>query len=216
MKRLLSLAVFIFCVLVASSKIIGDVNGDEKISAADVATLVSYLIDDNIQYDSRLADVDENGIVDNGDVTALVEIILGLREAKQLVEDDVDALIIKYADEGATYQLPEAWMPYVTVTVNGTDVTVTNTNATEEYVTVLSGSCTDGSFIYNGSFKTTLVLNGLSLTNQRGCCVDIEDGKRVSLQLADGTVNTLADGTAGKAALFVKVIWKSAAVARSR
>ena len=100
MKRLLSLAVFIFCVLVASSKIIGDVNGDEKISAADVATLVSYLIDDNIQYDSRLADVDENGIVDNGDVTALVEIILGLREAKQLVEDDVDTLIIKYTDEG--------------------------------------------------------------------------------------------------------------------
>lgn len=204
MKRLLSLAVFISCVLVASSKIIGDVNGDEKISAADVATLISYLIDDNIQYDSRLADVDENGIVDNGDVTALVEIILGLREAKQLVEDDVDALIIKYADEGATYQLPEAWMPYVTVTVNGTDVTVTNTNATEEYVTVLSGSCTDGSFIYNGSFKTSLMLNGLSLTNQRGCCIDIEDGKRVSLQLADGTVNTLADGTAGKAALFCK------------
>ena len=56
MKRLLSLAVFFSCVLVASSKIIGDVNGDEKISAADVATLVSYLIDDNIQYDSRLAD----------------------------------------------------------------------------------------------------------------------------------------------------------------
>ena len=156
MKRLLSLAVFIFCVLVASSKIIGDVNGDEKISAADVATLGSYLIDDNIQYDSRLADVDENGIVDNGDVVALVEIILGLREAKQLVEDDVDALIIKYTDEGATYQLPEAWIPYVTVTVNGTDVTVTNTNATEEYVTVLSGSCTDGSFIYNGSFNINL------------------------------------------------------------
>ena len=204
MKRLLTLLVLCCSVLLAFPKFIGDVNGDGVINVADVTALVNIITGKTSQYDSRLADVDENGTVDKNDVAALVDIILGNRQAKPLPSDGPDTLFINYSDAGATYELPEAWTPYVTVTVSGTDVTVDNTNEAEEYVTALSGSCSDGSFVYNGTFKTTIVLKGLSLTNQRGTCIDIEDNKRVNLQLADGTENVLADGTTGKAALFCK------------
>lgn len=211
MKRFLSLVVLCFCVVLASPKYIGDVNGDGVITVADVTAMVNIIVSSQSPTGgveandaNRLADVDENGTIDKADLIALVDIILGNREAKWLDDDDVDALYIDYTDEGVTYRMPAAWKPYVTVTVNGTDVVVTNTNETEEYVTVLSGSCADGSFVYNGTFKTTIVLNGLSLANQRGTCVDIEDSKRINLQLADGTTNSLADGSTGKAALFCK------------
>lgn len=204
MKRLLTLLVLCCSVLLAFPKFIGDVNGDGVINVADVTALVNIITGKTSQYDSRLADVDENGTVDKNDVAALVDIILGNRQAKPLPSEGPDTLFINYSDAGATYELPEAWTPYVTVTVSGTDVTVDNTNEAEEYVTALSGSCSDGSFTYKGTFKTTIVLNGLSLTNQRNTCIDIEDNKRVNLQLADGTENVLADGTTGKAALFCK------------
>ena len=211
MKRFLSLVVLCFCVLLASPKYIGDVNGDGVVTVADVTAMVNILVSSQSSTDgvevndnNRLADVDENGTIDKADLIALVDIVLDNREAKWLDDDDVDVLYIDYTDEGATYRMPTAWMPYVTVAINGTDVVVTNTNETEEYVTVLSGSCADGSFVYNGTFKTTIVLNGLTLTNQRGTCIDIEDGKRINLQLADGTTNSLVDGSTGKTALFCK------------
>ena len=204
MKRLLTLLVLCCSVLLAFPKFIGDVNGDGVINVADVTALVNIIAGKTTQYDSRLADVDENGTVDRNDVAALVDIILGNREAKPLPSDGADTLFINYTEAGATYELPDAWAPYVTVTVSGTDVSVVNNNEAEEYVTALSGSCSDGSFIYNGKFKTTIVLKGLSLTNQRGTCINIEDDKRVSLQLAEGTDNVLADGPTGKGALFCK------------
>lgn len=95
----------------------------------------------------------------------------------------------------------------VTVTVSGTDVVVDNTNTEEELKTELSGTCSDGSFTYNGTYKTTLVLAGLTLTNQRAAAaIDIQCGKRVELHLKKGTVNTLVDGAGGeqKAALYCK------------
>lgn len=204
MKRLLTLLVLCCSVLLAFPKFIGDVNGDGVINVADVTALVNIIAGKTTQYDSRLADVDENGTIDRNDVAALVDIILGNREAKPLPSDGADTLFINYTEAGATYELPDAWAPYVTVTVSGTDVSVVNNNEAEEYVTALSGNCSDGSFIYNGKFKTTIVLKGLSLTNQRNTCIDIEDGKCVSLQLAEGTDNVLADGTTGKGALFCK------------
>lgn len=95
----------------------------------------------------------------------------------------------------------------VSVTINGGDVVVTNTNTEEEIKTQLSGTCSDGSFVYNGTYKTTLILAGLSLTNKRAAAaIDIQCGKRVQLHLAKETTNTLIDGAGGeqKAALYCK------------
>ena len=42
--------------------------------------------------------------------------------------------------------------------------------------------------------KFKLTLNGLTLTNNDGPAINIQSGKKTTLTLADGTVNTLADG----------------------
>lgn len=94
----------------------------------------------------------------------------------------------------------------VSVTTDGAYVTVKNTNVTAEYTTELSGTTSDGGFVYQGEYKTTIVLNSVNITSQRGAAIDIQCGKRVALELKKGTVNTLADAAGGKqkAALYCK------------
>ncbi len=94
----------------------------------------------------------------------------------------------------------------VSVTKNGAHVVIQNDNQDEELVFSLMGETSDGSLLYNGSYKTTVVLNGVSISNPSGSAIDIECGKRVALELVKGTVNTLSDGVGGdwKAALYCK------------
>lgn len=95
----------------------------------------------------------------------------------------------------------------VTSLIEGADVTLTNTNEDREMCFVLSGSSPSGQFVYNGTYKTTIRLNGLSLTGSTAAAIHIKCGKRIALELADGTVNTLADASEDggqKAAFYTK------------
>lgn len=125
---------------------------------------------------------------------------------------DIDSLtivhqvVIAFSENSATATVPAAVADDVTVSADGAYVTVTNTNVSNEIEFVLSGTSSNGSFTYNGSYKATFRLNGLSLTSQRGAAIDIECGKRNAVVLEDGTINTLADYAGGtqKAALYCK------------
>lgn len=94
----------------------------------------------------------------------------------------------------------------VSILADGAYVTVTNSNVSTEYTTELSGTTSDGGFVYEGDYKTTIVLNGASITSLRGAAMDIECGKRIALELKKGTVSTLVDAPDGKhkAALYCK------------
>ena len=59
----------------------------------------------------------------------------------------------------------------------------------------LSGTSTDGEFYLEGSYKTTIELAGLSLTNPNGPALNIQNGKRVAISAKKGTTNTLTDGS---------------------
>lgn len=96
--------------------------------------------------------------------------------------------------------------PQMAITASAADVSVVADAALQsEVVYELSGTSTDGSFFMEGEFKATLVLNGLTLTNTRGAAIDIQNGKRIKVQLPDGTTTTLVDGVGGthKACFFV-------------
>ena len=116
-----------------------------------------------------------------------------------------DVLSVEYDGTAARVVNPY-FLDGVRVTVSGADVTIANSNTSTEIETWLSGTTTDGSFVYNGTYKTTIALNGLTLTNTRGAAIDIECGKRVALEVRKGTENTLVDGSNGeqKAALYCK------------
>ncbi|MCR5130945.1 MAG: carbohydrate-binding domain-containing protein [Prevotella sp.] len=204
MKRIITLLLLCACTFAAFPRYIGDINNDGSITIADVTALVNIILGKTTDYETDVADVNQDGSVTIADVTQLVNIILGKEDPTELAE--VDTLFIYYTDDAVTYNMPSSWSDYVTVTIDGTDVTVDNTNEAEEYVTALSGSCSNGSFTYNGTYKTSIVLKGLSLTNDDSAAMAIVDGKRVSLQLPDGYENTLIDGevNAYKAALYCK------------
>lgn len=103
---------------------------------------------------------------------------------------------------------------YVTATVSGAHVSVDQSSEVDDSVGEitysLSGSSSDGEFYMTGSYKATVELNGLTLTNQTpvysGAALCIMDGKRVELSVKSGTENTLTDATSGsqKAALYCK------------
>jgi len=83
----------------------------------------------------------------------------------------------------------------VTVTKNGADVTVTTEEDIEEVEYILSGSTSDGCFKIYSDKKFKLTLNGVTINNPTGAAINIQSGKRVFVELADGTTSTLSDGT---------------------
>lgn len=100
---------------------------------------------------------------------------------------------------------------WITATVNGAHVAITQSEAYDgatlgEITYTLSGTSQNGSFWMDGSYKASFVFDGLTLHNPDSAAVNIRDGKRISLYMADGTDNALSDGTGGeqKAALVVK------------
>lgn len=83
----------------------------------------------------------------------------------------------------------------VAITVNNGDVII-NSLITARYLEVtLSGETTDGSLLVYGGSPWGLILNGVSITNADGPAINNQCGKWLYLTLADGTENTLTDGT---------------------
>ena len=119
--------------------------------------------------------------------------------------DVPDTLVVRYQGDSVLIDNPY-FLRGVSATVDGAHVTINNDNTDEELTFSLTGESTSGSFLYNASFKSTVILNGLTLNNPSGPAIDLQCGKRVALELKKGTVNTLTDGEGGdwKAALYCK------------
>jgi hypothetical protein len=93
----------------------------------------------------------------------------------------------------------------VEVTVNGGHVTV-NHGSVKGICYVVSGTTANGSLTVMGDKKYAVKLNGASITNPDSAALNLLSGKRAFVVLADGTTNTLADGTGGsqKGTLYCK------------
>ena len=92
------------------------------------------------------------------------------------------------------------------VSTTNADVVVDDPTATadaSDLVLVLSGSTSDGSLLVYRQKKYTIVLSGVSITNQDGPAINNQCGKALSIVCADGTTNTLADGTAYDATVTI-------------
>ena len=113
---------------------------------------------------------------------------------------------VQYNGTAAAVVMPAALAAYLTVDVDGANVSILQGDELSREVTYeLRGASDDGSFSMDGKLKATVVLNGLSLTSADGAPIDIANGKRINVVLANETVNTLADAASGlqKACFFV-------------
>ncbi|MDE6395104.1 MAG: carbohydrate-binding domain-containing protein, partial [Duncaniella sp.] len=113
---------------------------------------------------------------------------------------EANTVDVRYAGGAASVIVAGNIARYVDVTVDGAHVSVTQSDMVSdatcgEITYVLAGKSADGSLLLNGSYKSTLELRGLNLTNPSGAALDIKNGKRIALSAKNGTVNTLTDGS---------------------
>lgn len=137
-----------------------------------------------------------------------------LSDISSMTVDDTsvtDNLVsIKYSTSGdATVTVAGNVAQHVTPTVSGNHVTITQTNTAavndDEIVYQLSGTTTDGSLTMSGSYKCTVSLAGVTMTNPSGAAITISNSKRIQLSAKNGTTNTITDGSGSqKACIYSK------------
>lgn len=127
-------------------------------------------------------------------------------ESSAQADNTVDVV---YDGGTATVSVADNIKDYVTATVEGADVELVqsaNVSAATcgEITYNVTGSSSDGSFTMTGSFKATVNIKDLNLTSTSGSPFDIENGKRIAINV-EGT-NTFVDSASGsqKACFVVK------------
>lgn len=111
-----------------------------------------------------------------------------------------DPQVVEFAYSGSQCytRVPLALTDYLTIDKDGAYVTVTSTATADPEITyTLSGSTDNGAFVQDGSYKCGIVLNGVSITSQRGAAIHIRNGKRIDIELPSGTTNSFSDYASG-------------------
>ena len=160
---------------------------------------------------------EQAGLMNYADGTTLtvVDKVFTLAEVSSMYVNDAvvvdNTVSVVYNETSATVTVAGNVARYLTITVSGAHVDIAQSDDLEQEITyILSGSSTDGEFYMSGSYKATVELNGLTLTNKTpvksGAAVHIQNSKRIKVKVMDGTINTLVDNASGsqKGAFYVK------------
>ena len=127
-----------------------------------------------------------------------------------------DTLVsVVYSDATAAVTIPGCVAQYVDASVVDAHVSIAQSDEVSdenigEITYALSGESSNGEFYLSGSYKSTVELRGLTLTNTTpefsGAAIHVQNGKRINISAKRGTVNTLTDVAGGtqKACLYVK------------
>ena len=141
--------------------------------------------------------------------TLIVALVLTITVGAQTPSNNTVEVV--YNGTTATVAVADNVAQYLTVTQSGAHVSIAQSDSLASEITYkLSGTSTDGEFYMSGSYKATIELNGLTLTNvtpvYSGAAVHIQNSKRINVKVITGTTNTLADAATGsqKGCLYVK------------
>ena len=151
----------------------------------------------------------------NGTTLTVMDKVFALAELGEMYVNETsvvdNTVSVVYNGGAATVFVAGNVAKYLTISVSGAHVNIEQSSDVAEEITyILSGSSEDGEFYMSGSYKATVELNGLTLTNKTpvtsGAAVHIQNGKRIKVKVMDGTTNTLVDCASGsqKGAFYVK------------
>ena len=151
---------------------------------------------------------------ENGTTLTIMGRTFNLADIDAMTVDEASVtdnqVVVTYDGTSATVTIAGNVAQYVTPTISGAHVSIeqTNTEAVDEneITYVLSGTTSDGEFALSGSYKCTVSLAGVTLTNPSGAAINITNGKRIQISAKKDTENTLADGSGGsqKACVYSK------------
>ena len=114
--------------------------------------------------------------------------------------DTNPTVLIHYEGTAATITIPSEASSYVSCTSGSSShVNLVQSSTADanpgEIIYKLSGTSDNGEFYLIGEYKTTIQLDGLTLTNPDSTAIHINNGKRIKISMATGTESTLVDGT---------------------
>ena len=168
----------------AAAAVSGDVNGDGAVTAADAVLLADWLTGKTGRLANwQNADMDGNGRLNAADLTLLKRL---------LVNKEPDPVYIHLL--GNSIRTEDD--PGNHVAVSGSNATI---NASGVYY--IDGTLTNGQITVQVPDETVdtktvkLYLNGVSMTNSAAPCIMIENAENTSVNLVEGTENSLSDGT---------------------
>ena len=150
----------------------------------------------------------------NGTTLTIMDKTFTLSEIDAMTVDNSEVennrVTVEYESSSAKVYVAGNVAKYVTPTINGAHVTIAQSNTSavddDEITYQLSGTTSNGSLSLSGSYKCTVSLAGVTLTNPSGAAINITNSKRIQISAKKGTVNTLADGANGsqKACIYSK------------
>ena len=152
---------------------------------------------------------------DNGTTLTVMEKVFTLSDVTAMYVDDTkvtdSSVKVVYSDASAAITVAGNIAKDLTITSSGAHVSIVQSSDLANEITyTLSGSSSDGGFYTEGSYKATVELNNLTLTNvsavYSGAAVHIQNSKRIKIKPLNGTTNTLVDAANGKqkGCLYVK------------
>ena len=166
----------------------------------------------NVTYQFPASQTGEMTYADGSTVTIMGK-VFNLSDIDMMAVDDsevTDNLVsVEYSNASAMVYVAGNVAQYVTPTVSGAHVSIAQSNTAavdgDEIIYQLSGSTSDGSLTLSGSYKCTVSLSGVTMTNPSGAAINITNSKRIQLSAKKGTENTLTDGSGSqKACIYSK------------
>ena len=151
----------------------------------------------------------------DGNTLTILNKVFTLSDISSMTVDDSNVtdgtVSVAYSGTSASVTVAGNVAQYLTIEQNGAHVSITQSSDLAEEITyTLSGTSTDGEFYMAGSYKATIELNGLALTNTTpvysGAAIHVQNGKRIKIKIVSGTTNTLSDAASGsqKGCLYIK------------
>ena len=152
---------------------------------------------------------------DNGTLLTICGKTFTVSDIDQIYIDEQavidDSVSISYNGTEAAIVVAGNVAKYLTIVSSGAHVSITQDDDVEQEINyTLTGTTDDGEFYMTGSYKATVNLAGLVLTNTTpiysGAALCIMNSKRINLSVKKGTENTLTDCATGsqKAAIYCK------------
>lgn len=154
----------------------------------------------------------------DGSTLTIVDKSFTLADVSRIYVDDSEVtdntVQVSYSGSSASVKVSGNIAKYIVPTISGAHVKLVQSEEVDDNVGEitynLTGTSTDGEFYMEGSYKATIELDGITLTNvtpvYSGAAVHIQNGKRINVKVITGTENTLVDAASGsqKGALYIK------------
>ena len=152
---------------------------------------------------------------ENGENLTIMGKVFALSEIDSMYIDETavtdNTVAVVYEESGVDITVAGNIAKDLTIAYSGAHVSIVQSvDVASEITYTLSGSSSDGGFYNEGSFKSTVELNNLTLTNvsavYSGAAIHVQNSKRIKVKPLKGTTNTLVDAASGKqkGCLYIK------------